>query len=111
MRERLVAFNQDQDARGEPRLRIGMGINTDFVIAGNVGIEGRKTEYTVIGQGVNLAARLVNAAKEVDADIVISGATYERVRDAVEVGASVEPTVKGMPDPITAYPLLGSKLM
>ena len=108
MRERLVVFNQDQDARGGPPLRIGMGINTGFVIVGNIGIEGRKTEYTVMGHEVNLAARLESATKELNADVVISGATYERVRDAVPVGAPRELTMKGQLHTFMLYPVLGS---
>lgn len=108
MRERLVAFNQDQAARGEPPLRIGMGINTGVVIAGNIGAEGRKTEYAIIGEEVNIASRIEGATKELAADIVISGATYERVRDSVEVGAPAELIMKGQPHPITMYPVLGS---
>ena len=110
MRERLVSFNQDQVARGEPPISIGMGINTGFVIAGNIGIEGRKTEYTIMGHEVNLASRMESATKELNVDIVISGATYERVRDTVEVGAPTELTMKGQPHPFSMYPVLGSRL-
>jgi len=110
MRERLVSFNQDQVARGEPPISIGMGINTGFVIAGNIGIEGRKTEYTIMGHEVNLASRMESATKELNVDIVISGATYERVRDTVEVGAPTELTMKGQSHPFSMYPVLGSRL-
>ena len=45
---------------------------------------------------------------EVDLAGVISNATYERVRDAVEVGAPAELTMKGQPHPFSMYPVLGS---
>ena len=108
MRERLVSFNQDQVARGEPPISIGMGINTGFVVAGNIGIEGRKTEYTIMGHEVNLASRMESATKGLNVDIVISGATYERVRDTVEVGAPTELTMKGQSHPFSMFPVLGS---
>lgn len=107
MRERLAEFNQDQEARGEPTLRIGMGIHTGLVIAGNIGAEGRKTEYTILGGAVNTASRLQDATKELQHDILIGGATYERVRDAVEVSEPVALSLKGEPEPVQSYRVLG----
>jgi adenylate cyclase len=107
MRERLSAFNRDQGARGEPALRIGMGISTGQVIAGHVGVEGRKSEYTLMGHAVNLAARLESLTKEVGTDVLIGTATYEQVKDQVETGSPSAHTVRGLPDAITAYPVVG----
>jgi len=109
MRERLAEFNEDQGARGEPTLRIGMGIHTGLVIAGNIGAEGRKTEYTILGGAVNTASRMQDATKELGHDILISGATYERVRDAIEVSEPVQLTLKGEPEPVPAYRVVGMK--
>jgi class 3 adenylate cyclase len=118
MRERLAEFNADQRARGEPELRIGIGVHTGELIAGNIGVPGRKTEYTIMGETVNLAARLESATRQVDTDILISGATYERVRDMSEVGEPAElapsprsgPPSSGGPwrtSPLIAYPVVG----
>src|SRR5688572_3424669 len=109
MRERLAAFNEDQVARSEPTLRIGMGINTGPVVAGHVGVEGWKSEYTLLGEGVNLAARLETATKELGADIVISHATYERVHELVEAAGPHEIVARGVPQPVNAYVVAGLK--
>ncbi|HEU5317283.1 MAG TPA: adenylate/guanylate cyclase domain-containing protein [Chloroflexota bacterium] len=109
IRERLVEFNRDQVARGEPALRMGMGINTGHLIAGTIGAAGRVTEYTVMGDAVNLASRLESQTKELGCDIVIGDATYQRVRDHVDVAEPVEVRVKGQEHPVRCFRLLGLK--
>ena len=111
MRENLAAFNADQVSRGEPIIRMGIGINTGEVIAGQIGIEGRKSEYTLIGEGVNRAARMESATKELGTDFVISEATYLQCRDRVEVKSSHELSIKtaGGSVPIKAYAIAGLK--
>jgi len=109
MRERLIDFNRDQDSRGEPPLRFGVGIHTGNVIAGNIGAEGRKTEYSVMGEAVNLASRLESHTKELRTDIVVSDATYQRVRDHIEVEGPHEVQIKGTDHPVLAYRLVGAK--
>ena len=63
-------------------LHMGIGINTGTVIAGNIGSE-RRTDYTVIGNEVNVAQRFESNAGP--GQILITGSTYEQVKDAVEV--------------------------
>jgi adenylate cyclase len=107
MRERLAAFNEDQVKRGEPTLRIGMGINTGPVIAGHIGAEGRRTEYTIMGDGVNLSARLESETKEQKTDILISETTYQQCRDRIEVTGPTEVTIKNVAGPIKIYGVAG----
>ena len=107
MRERLAEFNADQTTRGEPTLRMGIGVNTGPVVAGHIGVEGRKSEYTLFGDGVNRAARLESATKELGADIVISEATYQRVRDHVDARGPHEIVMRGFPEPVNAYAVVG----
>lgn len=109
MRERLIDFNRDQAARGEPPLRFGVGIHTGEVIAGNIGAEGRKTEYSVMGEAVNLASRLESQTKELQTDIVISAETYARVCDSIQVGPATEMVVKGVPQPVQVYSVIGPR--
>src|SRR2546427_12893325 len=63
-------------------LHMGVGINTGTVIAGNIGSE-RRTDYTVIGNEVNVAQRFESNAGP--GQMLITGSTYERVKEFVEV--------------------------
>ncbi|GJG85196.1 hypothetical protein tb265_03770 [Gemmatimonadetes bacterium T265] len=61
MHDSLGALNRDRALRGRPELRMGVGIAYGEVFAGNIGSE-RRLEFTVIGDAVNLASRLCDAA-------------------------------------------------
>jgi adenylate cyclase len=76
MREALVAFNLEQVASEQPELRVGFGLATGELVAGNVG-SNRKLEYTVIGDPVNLAARLQELTTSLGAEILLSPRTAE----------------------------------
>ena len=85
------------------KVQFGFGINSGEVVAGNVGAEGR-TEYTIIGDAVNLASRICSAAP--GGQVWIGPQTYEQVRDTVEV-AELEPQYfKGKVEPVTVYRVL-----
>ena len=109
MWERLRVFNEDQVARGEPTLRMGVGINTGPVVAGHIGVEGWKSEYTLLGDGVNMASRMESATKEIGAEIVISEATYVLVRDHIHATGPTEMPVRGFPNPVKMYAVTGLK--
>jgi len=91
-------------AEGKAPLTIGIGINAGDAVAGSVGTEARM-EYTVVGDSVNLAARLESAAKP--GQILIAGATYARVRDAVQARALGPMKVKGKEEEIDVYAVVG----
>jgi len=93
-------------AQGKRAFTVGMGINTGDVVMGNLGATSRMN-YTVIGDNVNIAARLYNVAK--GGEIVISQATYDEVRDLVDV-VEMEPVmVKGKAEPLRVYNVAGLK--
>ena len=109
MQAALEDFNRDAGARGWPELTMGIGINTGVVVVGNMGSEDR-LNYTVIGDGVNLAARLESATKDFGVSVIVSeavknhaaGMTFEYL-DRINVKGKREPVTVYVPGP-TAVP-------
>ena len=108
MRRRLVAFNQERLAKGQPELRIGIGLSSGEVVSGNIGSQ-RKMEYTVIGDGVNLSARLESITKQYGCDIVLSEHTYELCKEMIRVRELDLIRVKGKLEPVKIYELVGDR--
>ncbi len=105
MMKRLDELNAGWAKTGFPPLDIGIGLNTAEVIFGNVGT-GKKVDFTVIGDGVNLAARLESANKEYKTHIIISDAT-RRELEGPEVRPLGSIVVKGKTEGVEIYELLG----
>ncbi|MBI5210090.1 MAG: HAMP domain-containing protein [Elusimicrobia bacterium] len=103
MLARIEGFNLRQRSAGKPELRIGIGVNTGTAVAGNIGSDKRK-EYSVIGDTVNVAARLQGLAKA--GELVISQTTYEEIRDLVKVEKLPPQTLKGKDGPVDVYRVL-----
>ncbi|MET0263692.1 MAG: adenylate/guanylate cyclase domain-containing protein, partial [Rariglobus sp.] len=96
MREALVAFNRELATEGRAPLGFGVGINTARVVAGNIGSQ-RRLNYSVIGDGVNLAARLQPLTRRADyaTDIIISEQTRQRLTGHYRLRDLGEVPVKG----------------
>jgi adenylate cyclase len=109
MRQLLKQFNEDQDVLSLPHMSIGMGIHCGEAIIGNIGSEGKKVEYTALGDTVNVTARLESATKEVQTDLCISADMYAACQDFIEVGPRVGLALKGKTVPVYAYSVLGIK--
>jgi adenylate cyclase len=103
--ERLTA---KWTAEGKEPFRIGLGVNTGNMVVGNLGSE-QLFDYTVIGDEVNLGARLESLNKDYQTDkhIIISDGTYESAGDAIDVRRLGEVKVKGKTRPVVVYELLG----
>ena len=75
-------WNVGRAADGKPPIDMGIGLNTDAVVAGNIG-SAKRMDFTVIGDGVNLAARLESACKQYNAEILISDMTFAKLKGVV----------------------------
>ena len=80
MQQRLIALNAEFSASGLPELQIRIGINTDDVVVGTIGSHDRLS-YTVIGDGVNVAARLQGVSKHYGTRILYSKSTADALAD------------------------------
>lgn len=98
----LDRLNAAWVARGRPALDIGIGINSGEMIAGNIGSE-TIMSYTVIGDAVNLGARLESLNKEYSSRILISDETRSRLTSQVATRLIGEVTVKGRKKPVVVY--------
>jgi adenylate cyclase len=92
-----------------PVLSFRAGLNSGDVVAGNIGARGRKMEYTVIGDTVNLAARLEGTAKFYGVDNLVSEAFYAATCHAFLYREIDRIRVVGKKIPITVYELLASR--
>jgi adenylate cyclase len=108
MCEALDELNSQQQVRGYPAIEVGIGINTDIVIAGNMGSQTR-LNYTVIGDGVNLASRLEGLTKtpEYATRIIISSTTLAKAKGRYQTRLLGQVAVKGKQKPTEIYALLG----
>jgi len=99
MRIALEELNERLGEEGLDQINTGAGINTGNCVVGNFGSSTR-FDYSVLGDSVNLAARLESSCKNYDADLIIS--EYSLV-DGYEYEFLDEVTVKGKSEPVKIY--------
>lgn len=109
MMKELHKLNEERIKKNQPTFNIGIGVNTGKMVVGNMGSELKK-DYTVIGDNVNLGARLEGTNKKFNTNIIISEFTYQKVKDKVTVRELGSETVKGKQRSVKIYELVGMKL-
>jgi adenylate cyclase len=105
MMQELASWNGQRLSDGKPPVDIGIGLNTDTVVAGNIGSR-KRMDYTVIGDGVNLASRLESACKQYGAHILVSGLTHARLKATYTTREIDLVVVKGKSEPVAVFEVL-----
>jgi adenylate cyclase len=105
MQAGLERLNLEWARRGVSTLRMGIGIHTGVVFAGNVGGADR-IKYTVVGDTVNATARLEGVNKELGTTTLITAETREAIGDRVDTRYRGDVPVKGRAEPLRVYELL-----
>ncbi|MBF0564200.1 MAG: GAF domain-containing protein [Nitrospirae bacterium] len=101
----LRHYNVRRGAEGLKTIDIGIGLNTDLVVSGNIGSP-KRMDYTMIGDGVNLASRLESACKQYSARILISDNTYVKLHGIYRMRDVDDVVVKGKTKPVRIYEVL-----
>ena len=99
MIKNLWDWNVQREKEGKMPVDMGLGLNTDTVVSGNIG-SSKRMDYTMIGDGVNLAARLESACKQYSARILISDYTYKKLKGTYQIRYIDDVVVKGKTEPV-----------
>ncbi|MBS03934.1 MAG: adenylate/guanylate cyclase domain-containing protein [Gammaproteobacteria bacterium] len=108
MNKALVPLRKHFIEAGWPEIRVRMGVNTGRMVVGNMG-SAQRMNYTMMGDAVNLAARLEGANKAYGSDIMISENTHRLVSGDVDVRELDTIRVVGKSEAVTVYQLLERK--
>ena len=106
IQEQMDVINKEWENEGLPPLKVRIGIHSDVVLVGNIGSIERMS-YTVMGDGVNVAARLEGINKELGTRICISKTVVREAGERLKLRALDEVTVKGRKSTVEVYELLG----
>ena len=101
----LHVWNRQRVAEGKKPVGMGVGLNTDTIVSGNIGSP-KRMDYTLIGDGVNLASRLEGLCKKYYASILISENTYRRLKGTYRIREVDRVQVKGKTESVGVYEVL-----
>ncbi|MCP4350153.1 MAG: response regulator [Desulfobacterales bacterium] len=104
----LEKFNRQRKTAASEPVNIGIGINTDRILSGNIGSL-KRMDYTVIGDGVNLASRLEEANKIYGTNILVSEFTYKKLNNSYACREIDMIRVRGKTTPVGIYQIIGYK--
>lgn len=104
MQNAMTSINRQLNARGLPKIEMGIGVNTGEVVVGNIGSLDR-SKYGVVGRQVNLAARVESCT--VGGQILVSENTRNDVGSILRIGSKAEVGVKGFEEPVVLFEVLG----
>ncbi|HQS56962.1 MAG: adenylate/guanylate cyclase domain-containing protein [Gallionellales bacterium 35-53-114] len=106
MNQVMLKLCDKWQTEGVEPFAIRAGIQSGEVVAGNVGLRGKKMEYTVIGDTVNQAARLESSAKYYGVDALVGENTYRRTSDIYRYRELDKIRMVGKQVPVTVYELI-----
>jgi adenylate cyclase len=111
MQSTLADLQQKWASEGKPQLEAGIGLNSGEVLVGNIGAEGKKMDYTVIGDNVNLGARVEGLTRHFAQSLLLTEYTVNQLRPILAAGQLLgvaldgvaRVVVKGKEQPVALY--------
>jgi adenylate cyclase len=103
----MDALNKQSKSSGFPEVHLKIGIHTGCAALGNYG-SATRLRYSVIGDAVNIAARLCGSAPQLGSSIVVSGVTYNLLRNKVGISELGDLPVKDASERLKIYAVRGT---
>ena len=108
MQEELIRLRKQWKKQNKPLMQVRIGLNSGPMVVGNMGSD-QRVDYTIMGDSVNLAARLEGINKFYNSFLMISEFTYKMAYDYIDARELDTIRVVGKKEPVVIYELLGRK--